>query len=99
MENENLILIAQFCKYHQVEPSFIVSLDQYGLVTVVEVANERYISAEEIMVVEKMMRLHYDLGINLEGIDAIAHLLKQIEKLQEELRLVENKLTTFAPNV
>ena len=98
MENENLILINKFCTHHEVEVSFIVSLHQFGLVTVIEMANERYLSADEIKVVEKMMRLHYDLGINLEGIDAIANLLKQIEGLQQELKLAKNKLATFVSN-
>ena len=97
MENESLILVAQFCTHHDVEPSFIVSLHEFGLVTIVELEEERYLSADEISVVEKMIRLHYGLGINLEGIDAISHLLRQIEALQQELRSVKNRLDSFAP--
>jgi len=39
-----------------------------------------------------MMRFHYDLNINIEGIDAITHLLQQIEDLQQELIATKNKL-------
>ncbi len=97
MENENLILVAQFCTHHNVEPSFIVSLHQFGLVTLVKVEEEHYLAADEISAAEKMVRLHYKLGINLEGIDAITHLLRQIEELQEELRVAKNRLDSFAP--
>jgi hypothetical protein len=41
------------------------------------------------------MRLHYDLGINMEGIDVISNLVKQIGELQQELASIKNKLTLF----
>jgi len=45
--------------------------------------------------VEKMMRLHYDLHINLEGIDAISNLLKQVQDLKKENQILKNKLKTY----
>jgi len=42
-----------------------------------------------------MLRLHYDLNINLEGIDAVTSLLKQISNLQQELLAVKNKLSLY----
>lgn len=97
MENENLILIAQFCQHHEVEPAFITSLRQFGLVKVFEIENEQYFASDELALVEKMLRLHYELGINMEGLDAIANLLRQIEALQQELIIAKNRLETFAP--
>ena len=41
--------------------------------------------------------MHYELGINLEGIDAIANLLEQIATLQQELMITRNRLDTFTP--
>jgi len=99
MENENLVLIAQFCLHYDVEPSFISSLHDFGLISLQELHDEHYLSVEEIREVERMVRLHYDLGINLEGIDAIATLLKQIEVLQHELMVTKNSLKSFAPQV
>lgn len=97
MENENLILIAQFCHHHNIEPEFISSLHQFGLVKVFEIENEHYFDGEELVLVEKMLRLHYELGINMEGLDAIANLLQQIETLQHELMIVKNRLEAFVP--
>ena len=97
MKNENLVLIAQFCLHHNVELSFISSLHQFGLINILELGDERYISIDETRAVEKMVRLHYELGINLEGIDAIANLLTQIATLQQELMMTRNKLDTFSP--
>ncbi|MBC7616175.1 MAG: chaperone modulator CbpM [Pedobacter sp.] len=97
MKNENLVLIAQFCMHHNVELSFISSLHQFGLINILELEDEHYLSIDEIIEVEKMARLHYELGINLEGVDAVANLLKQIATLQQELMMARNRLDTFAP--
>ena len=97
MKNENLVLVAQFCLHHHVETSFISSLHQFGLISILELEDEHYLSIDEIGEIEKMVRLHYELDINLEGIDAIANLLKQIATLQQELMMTRNKLDTFSP--
>jgi hypothetical protein len=39
--------------------------------------------------------MYYDLDINMEGIDAISHLLKRINHLQQELISTQNKLRLF----
>ena len=95
MKNENLVLVAQFCLHHHVELSFISSLHQFGLINILELEDEHYLSIDEMREVEKMVRLHYELGVNLEGIDAITNLLKQIAVLQHELMMTRNRLDTF----
>ena len=93
METENLILIEQICKHHNVEISFVDSLHEFGLIEVLVIENNQYLHNEQLKDLEKMMRFHYELNINLEGIDAIAHLLQQIEALQQELFVAKNKLS------
>ena len=97
MENENLVLMTKFCLHYEVEPSFISSLNDFGLITLLEVSNEHYLALDEIIEVEKMARLHYDLGINLEGIDAITSHLKHNTTLQQALMAAKTKLEAFAP--
>ena len=41
------------------------------------------------------MRLHFDLDINLEGVDAIYNLLKQVESLKEEITALHNRLRFY----
>jgi len=93
METENLILIEKVCSHHNVEVSFVYALKEFGLIEVVEVADHQYLSNEQLKDFEKMMRLHYELNINLEGIDAISNLLERMDLLQQELIAVKNKLT------
>jgi hypothetical protein len=44
---------------------------------------------------EKMVRLHHDLDINIAGIEAIAHLLERLEYLQDEMRTLKNRLRLY----
>ena len=95
MSNKNLIQIRQFCLYHEIENTFITELHNYGLIKIIIQEEDEYLEPEELPAVEKMIRLHYDLKINLEGIDAIAHLLNRIEVLQQNLTASQNKLRLY----
>mgnify|MGYP001550764250 CR=1 FL=1 len=95
MKKTNLILIEQCCTNHNIEFSFIDSLKQFGLVEIVIVDEQHYLPHEQLSDVERMMRLHYDLDINMEGIDAISHLLTQIQELKRQLVASQNRLKRF----
>ncbi|KFF06038.1 chaperone modulator CbpM [Flavobacterium reichenbachii] len=95
MSNKNLIQIKQFCLYHEIENTFIKELHNYGLVEIIIEENDEYVQPEQLPEIEKMMRMHYDLNINLEGIDAIYHLLNKIEVLQQHLTNTQNKLRIY----
>ena len=95
MSSKNLILIKQFCVYHEIENTFITELNNYGLVEIIIDKEDEYLHSEQLPAIEKMIRMHYDLKINLEGIDAIYHLLNKIEVLQQNLTATQNKLRLF----
>ncbi len=93
MKTTNLISIQQFCVYYKVPEKFINELQEYELIEVIVTENESYLKITQLHKVEKMIRLHYDLEINFEGIDAIYNLLQQIEILQKQIVVLNNKLT------
>ena len=95
MENEQLIPIEQFCEYYQVEFSFIHSLSEFGLVEIASIEEKEYLHHEQIKDIEKLIRMHYDLEINLEGIDVISHLLQKVESMRIELNGLKNKLRFY----
>ena len=95
MNSKNLIQIKQFCVYHEIENTFITELHNYGLVEIIIQEEDEYLQPEQLPAIEKMIRMHYDLKINLEGIDAIYHLLNKIEALQQNLTATQNKLRLF----
>ncbi len=92
MESKNLIHTAQFCKFYEIEFSFLDSLKEHGLIDIINVENDSFLLKDQLIDLEKMIRLHYELEINLPGIDTILHLLKQIDVLEQELKAVKNKL-------
>ena len=92
MSNENLILIDQFCLHHDIDITFITGLHDYGLIKITVVEEKQYFPQEQLAAIEKIIRLHYELEINLEGIDTIMTLLQQIEILQTELTNSRNKI-------
>ena len=96
METNNLILVKEFCSHHEVELSFIDDLHDMGLIEIVIQDDGKYLPQNQLKDVEKLVRLHYELDINLEGIDVVSHLLKRIDELQRELKLAQNKLRLFS---
>ena len=95
MDTTHLISIQKFCKHYNVPVTFIDALQEYELVEITISQNENYLKTNQLNDVEKMMRLHYDLDINFEGIDAIYNLLKQVEQLQSEITVLKNKLNSY----
>lgn len=91
MKNQNLITVEEFCTQYKVESSFIHSLETHHLIEIKVIEETHYLMIDQIREVEKMMRMHYDLDINLEGIEAISHLLQRMERLQDELRVLRNQ--------
>jgi MerR HTH family regulatory protein len=92
MDTKHLVPAQQLCTHYNIELSFIRSLQSFGLIDVVVVEETHFIHEAQIRDIEQMIRLHYDLDINLEGIDAISHLLKRVQQLQEELATLRNRL-------
>ena len=88
--DKEFIIITEYVDQTQVERSFIVSLEEYGLIRIHETANEQFLYADELPLVERYARLYYDLSINMEGIDAIQHLIERINQLNEEIRILRN---------
>ncbi len=95
METQNLISIQHFCNHYSIPVTFITDLKEYELIEVIVTDNEDFLNITQINEVEKMIRLHYDLNINLEGVDVISGLLKQVTSLQEEIQILKNKLSFY----
>lgn len=88
----DLIIINDFCERCHVDPSFIMELEEDGLIEVQVIDEERYLHTSQLAKLERYTHLHYDLSINIAGIDAIHHMLERIELLQREVHLLRNEL-------
>lgn len=92
MSTEDLIPAKDFCLHHKIEYSFISTLHSSGLINVTSIKRSSFIHTDELHKLEKFVRLHYDLDINVEGIETINHLLDKIEKMQREIARLRNSL-------
>jgi hypothetical protein len=91
----DMITLNDFCSSHQIEISFIQSLEAHGLVQTVMVDQSLCVTANELPKLERIVRLHQELNINPEGLDVIDHLLKRIRAMQHEISDLRNRLDFY----
>jgi hypothetical protein len=99
MENQKLVLVETLCIHYQLEASFFESLEEIGLLILVRENEEIYIPEEKVTDLEKVLRLHIELNVNLEGIDVIFNLLGKVESLQTELTLAKQRLGNLTKEI
>lgn len=92
-----LITITEYCVNYNIEPSFIISLEDQGIITLEIVDTEKYINTAQLTELDRYIHLHYDLEINIEGIDAIRHLLDKVDRMQKEISELKSRLNLHTP--
>ncbi len=95
MQTEQLIRVDTFCEWHNVEYSFIHLLHEYGLIEITTKEDTDFIPESGLKQAEKLIRLHNDLQINLEGVEVVAYLLEQLQQQQTEINLLQNRLRFY----
>lgn len=91
----DLVILNEYCRICHIEPSFLYLLHKGGLIEIDTVAGESYLLSSQLYDVERYTRMYYDLSINIEGIDAIHHLLDRVKSMQEEINRLRNKLRLY----
>ncbi|PSL30571.1 chaperone modulator CbpM [Dyadobacter jiangsuensis] len=99
MENDQLIAVEVFCSHYDVEYTFVESLQEHDLIETVIVGNVRFLQIPQLNRIERIIRLHHELDINLEGIEAIQGLLSRIELLDREVASLRNRLRFYEPGL
>ena len=95
MQTKYLIPVDEFCANHHIEVSFISSLHQTGLIEITTIKKSGFIDSAQLRLLEKFVNFYYELDINMEGIETITHLLKQIEENQFEILQLNNRLQHY----
>lgn len=95
MQTEGMIILNTFCKHQNIDLTVINALHDSGLIKITISENTLYLPENQLPDLEKMLRLYYDMDINLEGIETITHLLSNIHELQQQIRLLKNKLSIY----
>ena len=95
MQTDYLIDIDEFCANHNIEISFISSLEQTGLIKIKTIKETGFIDPKQLLQLEKIVRLYYELDINLEGIETINYLLQRINSMHDENNMLRNRLRLY----
>lgn len=91
----DLIIVSEYCRKCDIDPSFILLLEEEGLIDIDTVEGEKYLLSSQLRNLEQYTRMYYDLSINIEGIDAIHHLLNRMEALRQEMNRLRNRLRLY----
>lgn len=97
--SKNLVAVSDFCQHHNIEISFVQTLQETGLIEVTIVQENGFINVDQLHQLEKIVRFYYDLDINIEGIETINHMLLRINTMQDEIMGLRNRLGIYENDI
>lgn len=92
---EQFIATKTICLHYQIENTFVDALHNMGLIQIEIIEQDQFIHRDQISDLEKIIRLHHELDLNLEAIDVVFNLLEKERALKEELMVLKNRLRRF----
>ncbi|MFN2457603.1 MAG: chaperone modulator CbpM [Chitinophagaceae bacterium] len=95
MENDNLIPAEECCTHYNIEISFVSSLNDAGLIEITTIDERNFIHQHQLSDLEKYIRLHYDLDINVEGLETIAYMLEKMKSMQQQVMELQKRLRLY----
>jgi len=90
-----MILVSEFCVFHNIELSFIYSLNDSGLIDISSIAEEIFVPVSQLKHLEQLMRLNQEMDINVEGIETITYLLQRIKNMQLHIEQLSTRLSLY----
>lgn len=95
MIEKSLIPAEKLCIHYNIEVSFVETLNKMGLIRIEIIEQSHFIHQDQIADLEKIIRLHDELNVNLEGIDVVLNLLQKEKELKNELTALKNRLRLY----
>ncbi len=91
----DIIIVSEYCRKINLDPSFLYELEESGLISISIEDGEKYFESSQLPVLEKYIRMHYDLSINVEGIDVIQNMQNRMTELEERIIHLRNRLRIY----
>ncbi|AZA77494.1 MerR family transcriptional regulator [Chryseobacterium sp. G0186] len=85
----------ELVRIYNIEITFFDELVDYGLLNIYVEDNIHYLMYEDLPDLEKFANWHYDLEINLPGLEVIHNMLKKLDALKRRNRDLMNKLSAI----
>ena len=93
--SEKKITYRECLQIYQVEETFLDELQSSGLIQIVIEEDDRYIEYDYLEEIEQFVRWHYELEINMEGIEALHNMLQQVRNLQSDVEQLRGELKFY----
>lgn len=90
------ISIEEVIRIYKVDYSFVDALVESELLHPQTEKSIRYIVHDELSDFERFINWHYDLEVNLQGIEIIHEMLKKVQVLQTENHHLSQRLQLFS---
>jgi len=84
----------ELVKIYNIEITFFDELADSGLLNIQTENEIRYLMYEDLPNFERFTNWHYDLDINLPGLEVIHDMLKKLEDLRQKNRELMNRLSS-----
>lgn len=97
MSEKHLIPAEECCTHYNIDLRFIRSLNELELIGITVEEERIFIDESQLSELEKYIRLHYELDINMEGLEAIAHLLRRVSEMQQQIANLQSRLGLYEP--
>lgn len=95
MDNSTFIATETLCVHYNIEVSFVDDLSKMGLIQVEVINQDKFIHQDQIRDLEKIIRLHTELNLNLESIDVVLNLLEKERELRYEIDALRSRLQLY----
>lgn len=95
MKDKEYILLEQYCKNTPINDSFIHALIEFDVIAPKQQQNDFYILEDEILEIERLFRLHDDLGVNVEGLGVINEMMSRMQQLESEMENLRKRLSLY----
>ena len=95
MSEQELIPTKTLCLHYNIDISFVDDLNKIGRIQIQLIEEQQYIHQDQVGELEKMIRIHKELNVNIEGIDVIYNLLEKEQALRDEVISLKNRLRLY----
>lgn len=80
MEINKLMAVEEFCANHDIELSFVLSLQKHGLIEMTRIEKINYFNAEQLQQMDRFIHLYYELNPYSNEINSIMPLLLKVRR-------------------